>query len=76
MKAHHSRRCGQSIVEYVVLLALIAIIVTTIVSGIGQSSRSRLAQANEAIDEATVASHTQPAGQPAAGGVSGHPPKF
>ena len=74
------KRSGQSIVEYVVLLALVAIIVTTVVASIGQRSRNRVAQANEAMEEANIASATaRPAtGKPAVGGIvakpaGGHP---
>ena len=75
-----SKRSGQSIVEYVVLLALVAILVTTVVASIGQRSRYRVAQANEALEEANiaVATSTTTAGKPAVGGIRpkparGHP---
>ena len=74
MRSLNSRRLGQSLVEYVVLLALVAIIAVTVVAGIGQRSRARVAQANDALDEAAVASHTPP-GKPPVGGVAGGPPR-
>jgi Flp pilus assembly pilin Flp len=69
------KRSGQSIVEYVVLLALVAILVTTVVASLGQRSRRRFAQANEAIEEADVASATiTPAsGKPVVGGIAAKP---
>ena len=42
---------GQSLVEYAVVLALIAIIVATVLVGLGQSSRDHLAAANAALDQ-------------------------
>jgi Flp pilus assembly pilin Flp len=64
---------GQSVVEYVVLLALISIVAVTIVAGIGQRSRARVALANQALEEASVAASTPPAaaakpGKPAKNG--------
>jgi Flp pilus assembly pilin Flp len=66
---------GQSIVEYVVLLALVSILIVTVVAGIGQRSRSRVAQANEALDEAAIASSTSSSkgGKPAVAGIAAHP---
>ncbi len=70
-----ARRSGQSLVEYVVLLALIAVIVFSVVAGIGQRSQGRIAQANEALEEAAVASRTSAAGaRPAVAGVAHRPP--
>ncbi len=70
-----ARRSGQSLVEYVVLLALIAVIVFTVVAGIGQRSQGRIAQANEALEEAAIASRTSAAGaRPAAAGIAHRPP--
>jgi type II secretory pathway pseudopilin PulG len=75
MNKLNSRRSGQSLVEYVVLLALLAIMAVTVVAGLGQRSQGRVAQANEALEEAAVASHTSPAyaGKPPAGGTAGLP---
>ncbi len=74
----YTKRAGQSLVEYVVLLALITIICVTVVAGIGQRSRGRVAQANEALEEAALASKTTPAGigRPPSGSPAGKkPPK-
>jgi Flp pilus assembly pilin Flp len=69
-------RSGQSLVEYAVLLALVAVIVFTVVAGIGQRSQGRIAQANEALEEAAVASRTSAAGaRPAAAGTAHRPPQ-
>ncbi len=70
-------RAGQSLLEYVGLLALVAVICVTVVAGIGQRSRTRVAQANEALEEAAVASKTPSTGvsKPALGGPGGNPPK-
>ena len=69
-------RSGQSLVEYVVLLALITIILLTVVAGIGQRSRTRVTQANDAFEEAAVASRTTPAAsrKPPVAGVASKPP--
>ena len=69
------KRSGQSIVEYVVLLALVAIIVTTVVASIGPRLRTRVAQADEAMVEAKIALATaRPAtGKPAVGGIVAKP---
>jgi len=50
--------CGQSLVESVVVLALVAILVTTLVKGIGQSSVQWLQATNEAMQERSVAGAT------------------
>ena len=63
MEKLNSRRSGQSLVEYFVLLGLVAIIVVTVVAGIGQRSQGRFAQANESLDEAALASRTAPDGK-------------
>ena len=70
-------RSGQSLVEYVVLLALITIILLTVVAGVGQRSRTRVTQANDALEEAAVASRTSPAAsrKPPVAGVAGKPPR-
>jgi Flp pilus assembly pilin Flp len=59
-------------VEYVVLLALVAILAVTIVAGIGRRSSQRIAQANDALEEAAIATATG-AGGPKTGGASGGP---
>jgi hypothetical protein len=59
-------------------LALVAILCVTVVGGIGQRSRSRVAQANEALEEAAVASRTTPAGigkSPSGSPAGKKPPK-
>jgi Flp pilus assembly pilin Flp len=77
MENLNSRRSGQSLVEYFVLLGLVTIIAVTVVAGIGQSSKGRFALANESLDEAAVASRTSaPDGKakPPVGGVVAKPP--
>jgi len=66
---------GQSIVEYVVLLALVTILVVAVVAGVGRRSQNRVAQANEALEEAAVASGTSSGrgGRPAVAGTVGRP---
>ncbi len=46
------RVSGQSIVEAVVVLALVAILVITLLRGVGQQTASRLQLANEALEDA------------------------
>jgi hypothetical protein len=58
MKATARKRAGQSVLEYVVLLALIFIIVFTVVHGVGQSTGNRVAQANEGLEEQKIAAQT------------------
>ena len=65
-------RSGQSLVEYVVVLALVAIVVISVVIGVGQRSQSRLQAANEGLEESRVATSTAGAGK---GGKPGKPPK-
>ena len=69
-RVHH--RSGQSLVEYVVVLALVAIVVISVAIGIGQRSQARLQAANEALEESRVATSTAGAGK---GGKPGKPPK-
>ena len=68
-----ARRSGQSIVEYVVLLALVTILIVTVVAGLGRRSQNRVAQANDALDEAAVSNGTG-GGKPPVGGVAGGAP--
>lgn len=49
---------GQSIVEAVVVLALVAILVVTVLRGVGQRTASQLQLANDALEEQAVASAT------------------
>ena len=65
------QRSGQSLVEYVVLLALVAIVAVSIVSGIGQRSANRFAQAGDAISESSIASATDSKSKTPVGGVAG-----
>ncbi|MEI6083790.1 MAG: hypothetical protein WCS70_05770 [Verrucomicrobiota bacterium] len=62
---------GQSLVEYVVLLALVTIVAVSIVAGIGQRSTNRFAQTGDAISEANVASATGGKGKPPVAGIAG-----
>ncbi len=52
------KQSGQSLVEYVVLLALVTIVAVSIVAGIGQRSTNRMAAASDAMSEASVATST------------------
>ena len=56
---------GQSLVEYAVVLALVAILVVTVIMGIGQRSKDRFTSTNEAFEEQSVAANT---GGPAVAG--------
>jgi len=67
----NQQRSGQSLVEYVVLLALVAIVAVSIVAGIGQRSSSRFAQAGDGIAESSIASATDGKGKNPVAGVAG-----
>jgi hypothetical protein len=71
MNKNIAGQAGQSIVEYVVLLALITILVVTLVAGIGRRSQNRVAQANDALDEAAVKTGTSGGAKPPVAGVAG-----
>jgi hypothetical protein len=58
------RRRGQSLAEYVVLLALIAIVAVVVVAGVGQSASNRVSQANLSDQEGVVDSKTGPPAKP------------
>ena len=58
MRRRANNRSGQSLVESVVVLALVGIIVVSLVGGVGQRSQVRIAQANEAFEESTIAAGT------------------
>ena len=58
MNKRFNSPAAQSIVEYVVVLALIAILVVTVVKGVGKSSQAKIAQANEGLGESAVANGT------------------
>ena len=68
-KMINKHRSGQSILEYVVLLAIIAIVAISIVTGLGMSTRNSVAQANEAMSEANIAAQT--GGAKPGGGLGG-----
>ena len=70
MERHPNYSSGQSLVEYVVVLALIAIVVISVVIGVGQRSQSRLQAVNEGLEESRVATSTAGAGKVAGSGVS------
>jgi type II secretory pathway pseudopilin PulG len=58
------RQCrGQSLVEYVVVLALIAILAASVLAGVGQRSRDRLMAANQVLRDNAVATSTSPKGK-------------
>lgn len=66
------KKSGQSIVEYVVLLALVAIVAISIVAGVGYRSKDRYTQVNDTISEAAVASGTgRGTGRPPIGTAGG-----
>jgi hypothetical protein len=75
MRHLDKHRAGQSIAEYVVVLALVAILVATLIAGVGRRSQNRVDQANDALDEASVASGTtsSKSGKPAVAGVGSRP---
>ena len=58
VKKRFNSPAAQSIVEYVVVLALIAILVVTVVKGVGKSSQAKMAQANEGLGESAVVNGT------------------
>lgn len=51
---------GESLVECVVVLALVAILVITVVTGLGQRSSSRLISADHALQGQSSAARPQP----------------
>ncbi len=53
---------GQSLVEYVFVLALISLVAISILVGMGQRTVKPLASANSAMDDSAVASSTSAAG--------------
>ena len=57
---HARRRSGQSLVEYAVVLALIAIVTIAVVTGVGQTSKGRMALVNQGLEEQSVAGKTPP----------------
>jgi len=67
VKKRFNSRTAQSIVEYVVVLALIVILVVTVIKGVGKSSQAKIAQANEGFGESAVASGTSGGGTVGAG---------
>ena len=69
------KRSGQSIVEYVVLLALVAMVTTAVLASVGQRSGNSVAQANQAMGEARAASEAKaPASKkPVVGSVAAKP---
>jgi Tfp pilus assembly protein FimT len=62
-------RCtGESLVECVVVLALIAILVVTVAMGLGQRSSNRLMSADTALQGQGIAARPAPAGKEDEGG--------
>lgn len=49
---------GQSLLEYIVLIALVTIVAVSLVAGIGQRSTSRFHDGTGEISEASIASAT------------------
>jgi Flp pilus assembly pilin Flp len=62
--------CGQSVAEYAVVLALLVIVAITVILGIGQNSRARLANVNTILDGHSGGASTGAAG--AGVGTSGN----
>ena len=52
------KRSGQSLVEYIVVLALVAIIAISLINGVGQSSQANLQAATDGLEESRVATST------------------
>jgi competence protein ComGC len=67
VKKRFNSQSAQSIVEYVVVLALIVILVVTVIKGVGKSSQAKIAQANEGFGESAVANGTSGGGSPGTG---------
>jgi len=61
---------GQSLVEYVVVLALIAIVVISVIVGVGQHSKASLQAVNEGLEESRVATSTTGGGRSTTSSVS------
>jgi Flp pilus assembly pilin Flp len=70
-------RAGQSLVEYVILLAVVAMIVVMALQTVGKHSQANLQAANNGFDESQAASSTSSGGKgkPAHGGHHGKPGK-
>ncbi|MCG3149167.1 MAG: hypothetical protein PCFJNLEI_02627 [Verrucomicrobiae bacterium] len=64
------QKSGQSLVEYVVLLALVTVVAVSIVAGIGHRSTNRYAQVSDALAESTVAAATDGKGKPGVAGIA------
>ncbi len=67
------RQHGQSVVEYAVVLALVAILTVTVIKGIGQHTAARIAQANDALDQHSNGNGPHGAGGGGGGGGPVHP---
>jgi Flp pilus assembly pilin Flp len=75
MRNPNQTHTGQSILEYVVVLALVAILIVTVVAGVGHRSHNRVTQTNEGLDEAAVAAETSSSksAKPPVAGVASRP---
>ena len=62
---------GQSIVELVVVLALVAIVVTAVVKGIGQQSALRMQHVHEAFTDPGIGAGAGSSGATASGSGGG-----
>ena len=71
------KRSGQSVVEYVVVLALVAIIAISLINGAGQSSQASLQAATDGLEESRVATSTAGVSKskPSGAGLTGRVPK-
>ena len=66
----NSNRSGQSLLEYVVLLAVVALAIVGVVAAIGHNSSNRLADANAVIQQQGGSGSTAPSGLPSGVGSS------
>jgi type II secretory pathway pseudopilin PulG len=73
MEKRNYNRSGQSLVEYIVVLALVAIIAVSVIHGVGQRSQSNLQAANDGLEESRVATSTAGSGNGKGNGTASRP---